>query len=159
MLLALNEDAVPHVNSLSLAKLSVLHQQSVYLGVARDAAGAVAGFLLALGENADYASENYRYFQRRYPRFLYVDRIAVSAGYQRAGVGTALYRGLLAACAADYPLLACEVNLRPPNPTSLAFHQRMGFKPIGEQDTEKGSKCVCMMVMSLAKDVRRPISG
>ena len=47
-LLALNEAAIPAVNSIPESKLAHLHRQSLYLGVARDDTGEVAGFLLAL---------------------------------------------------------------------------------------------------------------
>lgn len=149
VLLDLNENAVPHVNSIPLEKLANLHRQSAHLGIARDAAGAAAGFLLALAEDADYDSMNYRYFQRSFPRFVYIDRIVVSAGHRRTGVGAALYEDLLKRLPADCPLLTCEVNLRPPNPVSLAFHRQMGFEPVGEQDTEGGNKRVCLLAKHL----------
>lgn len=151
-LLALNDAALPHVNSIPLAKLEHLHRQSVYLGVAHDAAGATAGFLLALTETADYDSMNFGYFQRSYARFVYVDRIVVSAAHRRLGVGAALYADLARQLAADCPVLTCEVNIRPPNPGSMAFHRQMGFEPVGEQDTEGGEKRVCL----LAKRLRVP---
>jgi len=151
-LLALNDAAVPHVNSIVLTKLEHLHRQSAYLGVARDAAGTAAGFLLALDETADYDSMNFGYFQRSYDCFVYVDRIVVGAAHRRLGVGAALYADLHRQISADCPLLTCEVNLRPPNPESLAFHRQMGFEPVGEQDTEGGEKRVCL----LAKRMHAP---
>lgn len=147
--LLLNEEAVPAVNSIPVSRLSELHQQSLYLGVARDGQGALAGFLLVLAETARYDSVNFSYFKRHYDRFAYVDRIVVSAEHRRAGVGLALYQDLLRAVPPQCPMIACEVNVRPPNPTSLAFHQRLGFKAVGEQDTEGGSKRVCLMVKTL----------
>ena len=149
-LLSLNEAAIPAVNSIPPSKLAHLHAQSTYLGVARDDTGEVAGFLLALPETADYDSLNFGWFRRHYPAFVYIDRIIVSDRARRAGVGSALYRDLEAHIPAGCPLLTCEVNLRPPNPTSLAFHERMGFGPVGEQDTEGGSKRVCLMAKRLA---------
>lgn len=149
-LLTLNDAAVPHVNSIPLAKLEHLHGQSSYLGVARDASGTVAGFLLALAENAEYDSLNFGYFQRTYPRFVYVDRIVVSAEHRRLGVGAALYADLARRLAADCPVLTCEVNIRPPNPGSMAFHRQMGFEPVGEQNTEGGGKRVCLLAKRLS---------
>lgn len=148
-LLALNDAALPHVNSIPLAKLEHLHRQSAYLGVARDAVGDTAGFLLALTETADYDSMNFGYFRRSYARFMYVDRIVVSAAHRRLGVGAALYADLALQIAADCPLLTCEVNVRPPNPGSMAFHRQMGFEPVGEQDTEGGEKRVCLLAKRL----------
>jgi predicted GNAT superfamily acetyltransferase len=144
-ILALNEAAIPAVNSIPESKLAALHRQSTYLGVARNGAGEMAGFLLALPESADYDSLNFGYFKRTYPAFVYIDRIVVSDRIRRAGVGAALYADLAGNLPRHCRLLTCEVNLRPPNPTSLAFHERMGFAPVGEQDTEGGQKRVCLM--------------
>jgi len=143
-LLALNEDAVPHVNSIPLQRLMHLHRESAYLGVARHD-GTPVGFLLALLETADYDSINFGYFKRHYPRFGYIDRIVVSATVQRAGVGAALYQDLYRNLPEDCPLLTCEINVRPSNEQSLAFHRRLGFEAMDEQDTEGGTKRVCLM--------------
>jgi uncharacterized protein len=148
-LLTLNEGAVPAVNSIPQAKLEHLHSQSAYLGVARVGREAI-GFLLAMPESADYDSINFGYFRRHYPGFCYVDRVVVSPAARRAGIGTALYADLERAIGSSRPLLACEVNIRPSNPESLAFHQRLGFEAVGEQDTEGGNKRVCLMTKSLA---------
>lgn len=147
-LLAMNEAAIPAVNSIPLEKLLQLHRESAYLGVARRD-GVALGFLLAMAETADYDSVNFAYFRRNYPRFVYVDRIVVSASARRGGVGAALYADLQRNVAADCPRLTCEVNLRPRNHRSLAFHQKMGFAAVGEQDTESGSKRVCLMTKLL----------
>ncbi len=170
-LLALNEAAVPHVNSISAATLGRLHDQSTCLTVVRvrgpgpgavpdrtsvkvpdagdltgEMAGEMAGFLLALPESADYDSLNFRYFRGHYPRFTYIDRVVIGAAWRRAGIGQAIYQDLFARLPADRPLVCCEVNVRPPNPGSLAFHRRMGFSPVGEQDTEGGSKRVSLLI-------------
>lgn len=149
-ILALNDRAVPHVNRITEAQLAHLHDQSLYLGVARPGEGteAAAGFLLALTEHADYDSENFAYFQRRYPRFTYVDRIVVAADHRRGGVGAALYADLARHLPTGCQRITCEVNLRPPNPGSLAFHGKLGFEPVGEQDTGGGAKRVCLMTRS-----------
>jgi uncharacterized protein len=146
--LALNDGAVPAVNSIPTAKLADLHRQGIWLGVAEDADG-IAGFLLALDEQAEYDSINFGFFRARYPQFAYVDRVVVRPDRQGAGIGKLLYEGLLVVVRDKAPVLACEVNLTPPNPGSLAFHQRMGFLPVGEQLTEGGSKRVCLMIRPL----------
>jgi len=145
-LLILNRNAVPDVNLIDATKLGNLHQQSVTLMVARDseAPDSVAGFMLALDENASYDSVNYRFFQQHYPEFLYVDRIVVSPDYKRLGIGKRFYQRLFDQ-AGNRPV-TCEVNLLPANPDSLAFHTRLGFKQVGEQDTEGGSKRVVLLL-------------
>ena len=147
-LLALNDEAVPHVNSIPLTKLMHLHGESAYFGVARRD-GRPVGFLLAMLETADYDSINFGFFRRHYSRFGYIDRIVVSSTLHRAGVGAALYQDLQRSLPKDCPLLACEINVRPSNHQSLAFHQRLGFEAVGEQDTEGGSKRVCLMTKCL----------
>jgi uncharacterized protein len=147
-LLDLNDSAVPNVNSIPLATLEHLHRQSAYLGVARRG-GERLGFLLALPESADYDSINFGYFRRNYPRFIYIDRIVVGANARRSGIGAALYADLQRAIAGGWPLLTCEVNVRPDNPRSLSFHEQLGFESVGEQDTEGGSKRVRLMALAV----------
>jgi uncharacterized protein len=150
-ILSLNDDAVPHVNSIPETRLAHLHGQSLYLGVARSDDGRVAGFLLALIETADYDSENFTWFKTRYPQFAYVDRVVVNPDFRRSGVGAALYADLARHLPEDCPYLTCEVNLRPANPESLAFHRKLGFEAVGEQETGGGSKRVCLLARSLAQ--------
>lgn len=142
-ILRLNEAAVPAVSSIDEPSLAALHRQAEFLTVARSE-GTLVGFLLVLDENADYASLNYQYFKRHYDRFLYVDRIVVSEACRGQGVGASLYSALFEA-APDTPRVTCEVNVRPPNPGSLKFHGSLGFKVVGEQDTDGGAKRVALM--------------
>lgn len=142
-ILQLNEGAVPHVNSIPLHMLSKLADESRHFLVAFNKKE-VAGFVLALDEKADYESPNFRYFCNEFRRFMYVDRIVVNPDFQRLGIGRLLYDTLLQRIG-DIPVLTCEVNIKPPNPDSLAFHERLGFTGIGEQDTENGAKRVKLM--------------
>lgn len=147
-ILALNEAAVPNVNSIDAGVLENLHEQSLLLAVARDTAAddpAIAGFLLALPETATYGSINFGYFKSRYPNFAYVDRVVVNAGYRRGGIGRQLYAFLIES-AQRKERITCEVNVRPPNPVSLSFHTSLGFAAVAEQDTEGGAKRVALMV-------------
>ena len=143
-LLALNEAAIPAVNRIDTGELEHLHQQCEVLLTARQG-DRLAGFLLALNESADYGSLNYQYFLRHYDRFAYVDRVVVSEDFRRQGVGAALYTELFVHTP-DVPLITCEVNVVPPNPGSLAFHEQLGFEVVAEQDTEGGAKRVALMV-------------
>lgn len=147
---ALNEASVPHVNSISVAKLVQLREQSVFTGIARSASGRFAGYLLVLDQSADYDSLNFRWFRQRYEHFAYVDRLAVDQEFHRQGVGRQLYMALETQLHTRYPLLACEVNVRPPNPISQQFHLQLGFAEVGQQDTEGGQKRVSLMLRNLA---------
>jgi predicted GNAT superfamily acetyltransferase len=51
----------------------------------------------------------------------------------------------LAAVAAGRPL-CCEVNVVPPNPASLAFHDRLGFVTCGEDVDPRNGKRVRYLV-------------
>ncbi|MCZ7597152.1 MAG: GNAT family N-acetyltransferase, partial [Gammaproteobacteria bacterium] len=74
-----------------------------------EAHGEVAAFLLAFRESVDYDSPNYRWFDTRYDRFLYVDRVVVSSRARDAGLGSALYRNVFGKAAADaVPCVVCE---------------------------------------------------
>ena len=142
---AMNESAVPAVNSVPVAALRALRDMAEAFAVAHGAQGP-CGFLVLLAPGADYASPNYRWFAQRYADFLYVDRVVVAPEARRHGVGQALYADAWhRACRRGAPL-TCEVNLDPPNPASLAFHRRLGFSQVGVQRTEGGAKTVSLMI-------------
>lgn len=112
-------------------------------------ARAVAGqaFLLAMDQDAAYDSWNFQWFRPRYPRFLYVDRVAVASAAAGGGQGKALYADFLAqARARGYPTVCAEVNSDPPNPASLAFHARQGFQAVGEEPVPGRGKSVRFFV-------------
>ncbi|MDZ7748153.1 MAG: GNAT family N-acetyltransferase [Halofilum sp. (in: g-proteobacteria)] len=136
-----------------------------YFGVAAalrvaEVEGRLAGFLLALRPGLDYASPNYRWFSRRYADFYYVDRLAVDPTWRRRGVAAALYADAeRAARAAGAPVIACEVNLRPRNDASLAFHAAQGFEEVGRQDSEDGASTVAMLVRAVDATPGEPDAG
>ena len=148
-LLALNNLAVPNVNAIPTETLASLHSQSIYLGVARTPTE-IAGFMLALPCTADYESPNFQYFKRRYEAFAYIDRIVVDQRLRSRGVGAALYQDLNRILDDVYALLACEVNLDPPNPGSLRFHEQLGFNSVGTQQTEGGTKRVTLLTKAIS---------
>lgn len=66
---------------------------------------------------------------------------------RRLGVGNALYDGVFDTLAAHPSIstLCCEVNVRPLNDGSLRFHHRLGFREVGQQETDGGAKTVSLM--------------
>lgn len=143
-LLKLNNACVPHVNELSEEDLLHLMGQAAALrGAYSD--GSLAGAVLALGPGLDYASPNYRWFNRRFARFLYVDRVMVDRTHRGRGIGRLLYEDLFHRAAHDTGHVLCEVNLEPPNPGSLAFHRRLGFSEVGRQRHRSIGKTVVML--------------
>ena len=151
--LAFNNAAVPAVNPHDTTSLNALLAASSHaLGVVHDEApDHVLGFALLFGAGADYASENYRWFSARSDAFLYVDRIVVSDAARNQGLGRLLYSAIFAAAAeAEVGEVFCEVNLKPANPGSLAFHSRLGFVPIGEQSTKGDTVVVSLLAAPVA---------
>jgi uncharacterized protein len=147
--LEMNEAAVPHVNSVPLLQMQKFLDEAAYFRVAI-VDGVPAAFLVGLTPDADYHSLNFRWFCERYSNFAYIDRVAVAAAAQRRGLAAALYRDFETSFNAQSPRLVCEVNLQPPNPASMQFHERMGFVRIGSQVIDDGAKEVAMMVKALA---------
>ncbi|MFY2763162.1 GNAT family N-acetyltransferase [Arenimonas sp. MALMAid1274] len=148
-ILALNDAEVAHTSAMDMARLRQLHG---YAGWHRVAVvdGAVAAFLLAMRDGCGYVNPNFDWFAARYPRFLYVDRVVVGAGFQGLGLGSQLYRELFEqARRQQVPVIACEYNLQPPNAASQAFHDRFGFREVGSQWLDGGAKRVSLQVAEL----------
>lgn len=131
-ILALNEADVQFLSPLDEARLAQLAAAACYLRVVEDE-GAVAAFLLGFAKGADYDSPNYRWFDVRFDAFFYVDRIVVAAQARGRRLADRLYDDFGAAARArGVSRIVCEVNIAPPNPISLAFHARRGFREIGQ---------------------------
>lgn len=146
-ILSLNSQAVPAVNEISLAELEALARQALYFKVAI-ADQVVMGFLLVLPEGEDYASLNYQWFSKKYEHFSYIDRIVVSPKAKGQGIGKALYQDLIESHS-ERQRICCEVNIKPMNTDSLAFHDKIGFREVGQQDTEGGLKRVSLMSLNI----------
>jgi len=145
---AINEAAVPHVNSITLDRFQDFTRSAAYFRVA-SLANHVAGYLVAFAPGAQYDSANFLWFQGRYRNFIYIDRIAVAENARRRGVASDLYRDIFEFARPRTGLLTCEVNTCPPNAESKAFHERFGFREVGAQETEGGSKAVSLMAVEL----------
>ena len=142
--LALNEAAVPHVNSLARDSLQWFAANAQYFRVATSD-GDIVGFMIGLQPGLDYASPNYQWFCGRHRRFAYVDRVVVSPAMRRRGVASQLYDDFTATLRGYVPLLTCEVNIRPSNESSMAYHERHGFVQVATQETDGGKKEVALM--------------
>jgi predicted GNAT superfamily acetyltransferase len=141
----LNDAAAPAVPVTAAADLARLID-SAGLAAALERDGRIVGFVIAFAPGADYASENYRFFESRGVDNLYVDRIVVAESERGQGLGVVLYDAVFASARQDARLeVTCEVNLDPPNPRSLAFHERLGFAQIGTQSTKGGTVTVALL--------------
>ena len=144
-LLALNQKALPHVNSLTHDDMLWFLEQSAYFKVIGD----LKGFLIALEPGLDYASDNYRWFSEKFDDFFYIDRAVISENYRGQGLGSQLYQDVIETARKCSPRLTCEVNSKPPNPKSTVFHEAVGFSCIGTQQTEGGEKEVRLLSLNL----------
>lgn len=151
--LALNNTQVPHVNALTPDEFAQIVSLSGHFTVAEDPEG-LLGFVLCIPSGTSYWSGNYQWFGERYDRFLYLDRVAVSPRSRRAGVGRALYDDLHRVQNGVWPCVALEVNLRPPNPTSIAFHQALGYEAVGIREYADGENAVQMFIRPLSAAAR-----
>lgn len=143
-LLGLNNNAVPNVNALDLARLAELVGLAT-VALTADGENDVDCLLLALRPGSRYDSANYLWFSERGDDFLYVDRIVVSPAARSQQLGTRLYDELAGrARALGLARITCEVNLVPPNPGSQRFHHRLGFTEVGQLDSVGGKRVSLM---------------
>jgi predicted GNAT superfamily acetyltransferase len=105
----------------------------------------IVGFMVAMLPSTDYQSENFLWFKANYPSFVYVDRIAIDSNYIGLGLGKKLYEDIESRMSSESTFLTCEVNLKPANPESLAFHKKLGFQELGTLDTKGGSVKVSLL--------------
>lgn len=130
--LALNNAAGPTILPCDAASARWFFDNACYFRVA-EVDGHIAGFLLALREDAPYASPNYLWFRERYPEFVYIDRIVIARAYRRLGLGRVFYADATSYAELRVPILACEVFVEPRDDVSLLFHSTWGFHEIGQQ--------------------------
>lgn len=138
---AINEACVPAVGTETPDDLARIAGQSVIALVA-SVDDEIAGFCLVLAPGADYDSMNYAWFSARYADFVYLDRVAIASPFQRRGIGHAMYAEVERRAPAVWPTathFTLEVNLRPRNDQSLAFHAQLGFEEVGQQETDYGA--------------------
>lgn len=146
--LALNNANVPELNGLDAPEIARLVEASI-VSLTAEVDGQFAGFCILFAQDAPYQSLNYQWFSRNYDDFVYLDRIAVHPDFRRYGIGRAFYAEVIERFTGEYAVLCCEVNVRPRNDASLAFHQSIGFEEIAQQDTDGGNKTVSLLALPL----------
>ncbi len=151
-ILTLNEQSVEYLSPLDEPRLGQLASAACYFR-AVDADGTIAAFLLGFRKGADYDSPNFLWFETRFDDFFYVDRVVVAPEFRGQKLAGRLYDDFeSAARAAGVTRVACEVNIEPPNPASLRFHDRRGFREIGRQPYGD-KKTVGMFVRDLGRSM------
>ena len=140
----INQEALPAVSSVTLKDMEhFLSIVDYFRTLQLD--DIIVGFLIALTPGKDYHSPNYKWFEKKFDSFMYVDRIVIDPAYQSNGLGWAFYNNLREFTESRSPHITCEVNLRPPNEGSIIFHEKYGFRQIGTQETEGGKKEVSLL--------------
>jgi predicted GNAT superfamily acetyltransferase len=128
--LALNETNVVNLAPLDAERLRLLRSWADRAD-AIEVGGEFAGFVITFRPGTAYDSENYRWFHDQYGGdFYYLDRIVVDKRLRRHGIGTAVYDAL-ETLARPHRRMCLEVNLLPPNPASLSFHNGRGYVEVG----------------------------
>ncbi len=146
-------DALLSLNNAHAVELSWL-DSARFVELVADAAVAEctdAGDALAIAfdQNARYDGTNYRWFRARHDRFLYIDRVVIAPALRGRGIARAFYGRLVEhARRTGLDRLVCEVNRVPPNPASAAFHEALGFRPVGSADLPNG-KSVTYLELTL----------
>ena len=144
----LNQHALPDVSSITLNNMTQFLEMADYFRVIK-VKNDIAGFLIALTPGKDYHSPNYKWFEKKYSQFMYVDRIVIDPSFQSRGLGRAFYDDLKIFSQRYTPIITCEVNLKPKNKGSLLFHKKYGFEQMGTQETDGGKKEVSLMVYKI----------
>jgi len=141
----LNQDHALELSSLTFDEFKHVVERTTYArAIGED------GMLLAFDQDANYDSVNFLWFQKRYARFAYVDRVAVAAVRRGGGRARQFYEGLFDwAREAGLERVVAEFNCAPLNVVSEAFHDRMGFVPLEDMVMEGQGKSVRYVVREL----------
>ena len=149
-ILSLNESFLPAVSSVNINQMKRFLDIADYFKIIL-IDKIVSGFLIALHPGKNYSSLNYKWFEKRYKSFLYVDRIVIASRYQGYGIGRSLYNDLQAFATNKTNRITCEVNIKPKNTGSIIFHKKFGFYQVGTQSTDNGKKEVSLMEYLITK--------
>ena len=130
--LEINESHKPMLSSLGdLGKLEDLIELSTFgsfLVFQRE----ICAFIVCMRENLPYESPNYKYFQKKYKKFLYIDRVGVKKGFENNGFGSFMYGNIFKNYINERLTICAEANIEPINKQSLKFHEKMGFRRVEE---------------------------
>lgn len=148
VVLRLNEAVVPAVSSVGIAQMQWFAEHAAYFRIALREQD-LAAFLIGMRPGTDYQSPNYQWFCNAYADFGYIDRIAVAGIARRHGLATRMYEDFEVQLPADVTVMTCEVNIRPPNDSSMRFHENLGFRQVGSQTLDEGDKEVALMTRNL----------
>lgn len=132
----LNTEFVHWLSPLDEARLKWILERANYARQIEITPGNLGGALIGYPHDVDYPDhKNLTWLSQKIENYFYIDRIIIDSGAQGKGYGATLYQDIeLFARQRGYAYLACEVNIKPANPGSHLFHEKMGFEGIGDQD-------------------------
>ena len=144
LIVKMNQEALPAVSSVNINDMNhFLTIVDYFCSIKIEKK--LVGFLIALSPGKEYHSVNYKWFEKRFDSFMYVDRIVIDPSYQGNGLGKGFYNDLVDFSNNKTDRITCEVNIRPKNEGSMIFHKKYGFVQVGTQTTENGKKEVSLM--------------
>lgn len=144
-ILALNAACTPAVGDMDAQDYRDLVGWAHRIVIA-EAGGKPAGFMILIRPGSAYPSDNYGWFEEKFGRQLYVDRIAIDRSARGLGIGRVLYEeAFRMAAALGEERVTAEVNEDPPNPESMAFHARLGFRHLLSRTSPRLGKVVAML--------------
>jgi len=145
-MLEINNANTPGVSELTMSELETDIENCLHALAIDNELGEVCAFCITFAPDAPHAGVNHQWFAERYKSFVYLDRIAIDSNHQNRGLGALLYQTVEQRMldSAEHSLLCCEVNLEPPNPGSLRFHQRIGFTEVGQRGDGEGYRVVLL---------------
>ena len=151
--LEINNANTPGVSELTFTELETDLENSLHALAIDNEQGEVCAFCITFDPSAPDAGDNHRWFAERYKSFVYLDRIAINSNHQNRGLGALLYQSVEQHMihSSEYSLLCCEVNLEPPNPGSLRFHQHIGFTEVGQSIPEYANYRVSYLSKSISE--------
>lgn len=138
-LLALNNAHAEELSWKSAEDLAALLASASHVRAEPDG----LALIVAFDETCIYDNANFAWLKQRFARFYYIDRVVVDAAARGRGLAKAMYAALETRARQEgRERLVCEINSVPPNPPSDAFHERLGFRPIGSRLLAGGAKTV-----------------
>jgi predicted GNAT superfamily acetyltransferase len=151
LVLALNNAAGPGILPMDAGKLRFFWENADYFRVA-EKDGHLAGFLVALGQDAPHDSPNFLWFRDKYPEFLYIDRIVIASSRRGAGAGRVFYGDVQSFAEVRVPRLCAEVFLEGTNHPALLFHGSFGFREVGQHVMPGPGLRAAMLVKELCSN-------
>jgi predicted GNAT superfamily acetyltransferase len=139
-----NRPAVAAVEARDLPELLAGEGQHL---IAVDARGGVLGYLIAFPRASTFDDTEIAELRRLIAEpFYYICQVVLAREQRGRGIGRAFYTALEdEARRRSTGILCCDVNLDPPNPESLAFHHRLGFRQIATGVASNGFAIAYLM--------------